>query len=279
MKRTVVIIAGAMALIGCVMLCVGMLFGGSPLYSIDAENYTVYRGEEQCVEETRDLDDFTAIDMDIDAADITIKYGDSYHVHYVLEKRLVPSMEVKNGTLKVKSLDEGWHVGFGFVGWNGADQFIEITVPKDVKLTDVTLHNDAGNINLSDVEAENVNIRDSAGDIECENIKTDGFTVDNDAGDVDLTNITAKNLKADVDAGDLKFKNVVADRIEMSSDAGGIKGDFGMSLKDYTIDVTCDFGDVKIDGANQGEEYHVKGDSDKTLTIDCSAGDIKVNGK
>ena len=280
MKRVVLIVAGAMALLGVVLVVVGVALGGSPFYSIDAKNYSVQRGDAKCVEFDQDMDAFTAIDLDLDATDVTIKRGDTYHVHYVLDERLVPgTLKVENGTLKVYSGSEHWNISFGFNDWNFENQYVEITVPESAKLEDITLNNDAGDFKLSDLTAVHMEIKDSAGDISCSNIQAKSLSVDNDAGDINLDDVEVVKIHAEVDAGSIEFRGLKADQVDMTSSAGSIKGSFVNALSEYNVDITADVGDIEVDGTNQGSEYHVKASGDKTITMETSVGEVEISGK
>ena len=54
-----------------------------------------------------ELDAFQSIDFDINVADITITNGDTYSISYQTRKKaLIPSYEIKDGTLYVKQASE-----------------------------------------------------------------------------------------------------------------------------------------------------------------------------
>ena len=76
---------------------------------------------------SEELDAFQSIDFDINVADITITSGDTYTISYqTSKKKLIPSYEIKDGTLYVKQASAKTLHGLT----NNTSCTLMITVPK-----------------------------------------------------------------------------------------------------------------------------------------------------
>ena len=94
------------------------------------------------IEDTIVLDDFDSIEFDTDVADISIKEGTDYKIHYRCTKNMIPEWQVADKKLKV--INKKKEILFGV----NNNCRIEITVPRGSKLTLVNIQNDVGDVEI-----------------------------------------------------------------------------------------------------------------------------------
>ena len=187
-------------------------------------------------------DNISNIDINVDAANVTVEYGDTPSVVYDIYGKKAPDISVNNGTLSVNAnTNELVISGIQKPKKNE----ITITVLKDVELSSIRVNSDAGNMKLNNLCSNSVNI-------------------ETDAGNVDFTDCKTDNVNVTLDAGNLKFKNTTIETLNAEADAGNIESD------DCTIkggNVKTDFGNIKLNG-NIG-----------SVSTKTDLGTVKINGQ
>ncbi|MCR5467603.1 MAG: DUF4097 family beta strand repeat-containing protein, partial [Lachnospiraceae bacterium] len=93
-------------------------------------------------------DDIKDVDIDLDAADLKIEYGDSFTVDYAYPEKIVPTIKVEDGTLKIHKQNG---VNIATNGWGNKDFKVTVTVPNTVELEDLRIDVDAGNLDIDDL--------------------------------------------------------------------------------------------------------------------------------
>lgn len=202
------------------------------------------------------------LNIDVDISEINIAYGDSTKVSYNLPKELVPSVNIKDGTLEIKSKHNGK------ISPNlGTDGFrIDILLSQDSIINDASINLSLGDIKINNIEANELAISAACGDIEFSNIKTNKLTIDEDLGDVELDSITCNNLLINQSAGDITIINSSIDNSDIDSDLGDIKLDGTLNK----IKADCSLGEIKVNSSIAQK--------DMTLDLNTSLGEITVNG-
>ena len=202
----------------------------------------------------------TDIDIDMNEADVNIKYGDELSVHASFPEKYEPKVELKGTKLTIVQKANIKHI-------TDSDGFkLNIVIPDDSKL-------------------DNLKIAVSAGDIDIKDIKADIFDIDANAGDIDIKDITAEKIDIDANAGDIDVDKVTADKVDIEANAGDINlmdsdvksaevnanaGDIDITGNYDKIDCSCDFGDVDIEAPNTDRN---------NINADCSFGSVNVKGK
>ena len=122
------------------------------------------------VENTVNLDGtLSEIIMDIDFSEINIKTGNEFSVHYSVPEAIEPKVELKNGTLEVRTPStNNLHLDFGNVK---SDNFITITIPEDSELARISIDVDAGEVNLEDLDVSKLQMSVDAGNIQLQPLR------------------------------------------------------------------------------------------------------------
>ena len=181
--------------------------------------------------------------LDIDLAEVSIKTGDEFSVHYSVPEVLEPNVELKNGTLEVKSPSTN-NIHFNF-GDMKLDNFIIITIPEDSELARISMDIDAGDIDLDDLDVSKLQLTVDAGNIQLDNITSNRMEIEADAGNIEIRKSDVENLNIEVDAGNVELYDSTIGTFTAEVDAGNIES------HDCTIDggrCDTDLGNISLGG-------------------------------
>lgn len=206
--------------------------------------FSFSRGAVKTVESTVDLEGtLSEIILEADFSEITVKTGSAFSVSYCVPEILEPSVELKNGTLTVRSHSNNLNVvSFGNVHF---DNFIIITIPEDSELARISLDVDAGEINLEDLDVSKLQVVADAGNIQMDNINSTRMEIEVDAGNIDIRKSSAETLTIDADAGNVELYDSTIGNITADVDAGNIES------HDCTIEsgrCDTDLGNISLRG-------------------------------
>ena len=124
----------------------------------------------------------------------------------------------------------------------------------------------------------NVDINIDASDFEAENIYATDIEVSIDAGNFGAKKITSTNLNVEVDAGKATIDLLDCQNSYFDCDVGDIEAMMVGNEVDYSYDVSCDLGSVRIgnyktDGLS--DDYRFSGGM-KKISVNCDASDIDI---
>ena len=124
----------------------------------------------------------------------------------------------------------------------------------------------------------NVDINIDASDFEAENIYATDIEVSIDAGNFGAKKITSTNLNVEVDAGKATIDLLDCQNSYFDCDVGDIEAMMVGNEVDYSYDVSCDLGSVRIgnyktDGLS--DDYSFSGGM-KKISVNCYASDIDI---
>ena len=125
----------------------------------------------------------TDIAIDMNDADINIKYGDKLSVDASFPEKYEPKVELKGGKLTIYQRDNIKHI-------KDSDGFkVDIMIPENTDLDNIKIEVSAGDIDIKDVKAEVLDINANAGDIDINDIAVGKIDIDANAGDIDVSNV------------------------------------------------------------------------------------------
>lgn len=124
----------------------------------------------------------------------------------------------------------------------------------------------------------NVDINIDASDFEAENIYATDIEVSIDAGNFGAKKITSTNINVEVDAGKATIDLLDCQNSYFDCDVGDIEAMMVGNEVDYSYDVSCDLGSVRIgnyktDGLS--DDYSFSGGM-KKISVNCDASDIDI---
>ncbi|MCR5254757.1 MAG: DUF4097 domain-containing protein [Acetatifactor sp.] len=219
---------------------------------------TTSTGPMQVINYNADVID--SINIDMDAADVDITYGNKLQIEHNYPDDLAPSIKVTDGKLLIEQRTDK-------ISFNDLSAFkINITVPEDTELSSVTLKADAGDIDIQKLNIQTLKIETDAGDISLKDLKSKDLNVSTNAGDIDMDSSEFDYISIDADLGDIDLDDIEFHKGEITADCGdiSIEGEFD-SLK-----ASCDLGNIDV---------KVSDPESKDLDLNCDLGSVKVNGQ
>lgn len=199
------------------------------------------------------LEAFTEINLDADVMSVTVKQGEDYAITYNYTGIAEPTYAVEDGILYVKQKEKG----FSIFGTGNRRCSMEITVPKDTKLTRVKMDTDVGDVKIKEVQLENTDLYSDVGNVSLNGIQFMKGTIETDTGNVQLEQCEFSDLHIETDVGNTKISTV-------------------SNVKNYDVDLKTDVGKVYVNGQSQGTEYHNSGDEMGNISVEGDIGDVSL---
>ncbi|MBR6402308.1 MAG: DUF4097 family beta strand repeat protein [Eubacterium sp.] len=298
-KKIAILILIILFVLGSVMLIVGIANGGNVAFNIDYANKKISTtSKENLYEGTETPESFKNINIDIPAADINIKHGNEYKIEYHFYSSNAPIITTDNDTFNMNTGKTKVVFSYGFVfDSNKDDGYINITVPENVDLENVTLDLSAGDVTIDGMNISDLDLDLSAGDAKLSNGNIGNIIVDASSGDVSLDSITGNQVKVTNSAGDFNMKNSTFEKLDTDLSAGSVDvteskisnvkidntaGNVDLSLigeeSDYSIKTDVTAGSTTVNGEKKHGSFEVVGGS-KKIDIDSSAGSVNIDIK
>lgn len=161
--------------------------------------------------------DSVEINVDCKLADVKIMRGDSLNVRYNENEKIKTNVKQEANIITVTQQSNVKNLN----GTNDID--IEITVPANVKVATLNVHNNLGDIKIENLEISNCVITEDLGDVKVSNCTGfNNLTIDNNLGDIAVISCEDWNnysVYLDVALGDINFYgNKTTDKYTMNSD-------------------------------------------------------------
>ncbi|MCM3778634.1 DUF4097 family beta strand repeat-containing protein [Microbacterium hydrocarbonoxydans] len=219
--------------------------------------------------QTVDAEGITSIDLDVDAGNMRVEFGDVVEAELSVTNSRNPgwTLEREGDELVVRSPDFEW--GWWFGGWFGDDQSAVLTLPEDLSTdaVDADLTLDAGSLDVvGDFGALDLTVNAGALDVEG---AAESLAVEMSAGRADVALDGVDQADLSVSAGDM---NVVLGGTAPSSTTIDVSaGSLDLTVPDtsYAIgeDVSAGSLNAKVDR---------DADSSRTIDVSLSAGSVTI---
>lgn len=239
--------------------------------NITGENIRSY------LEETKELEQFTSMQVLLDYGDFVIEPSDHYGVSYCVDAAYDFSAEVVDGCLKITEkypdsiMNIGnatggkvvfFGIGRGQIG-PSKSEYVKVYVPADTSFDLVKIESGSGKVLGSDVRAEEFELKADYGNVSLEGLESQNAVIALESGNLELTDFSDGNLTIENDYGKAVLKNVAASGIAVSMESGnfestGLQGDSLLVMQEY--------GAVKL-------EYTMIGGA---AEINSESGDIEL---
>lgn len=194
-------------------------------------------------------DTITAIDVDVDCGDVTLRQGEYFSVSMAWNLRgFTLDYEVEDGVLKVESDSKSGFLN-GVSGWKNE---VTITVPVWAMLDKIDLSTNLGDVDV-DVDAifmvDEADLATNLGDVSCGNgMDARKLTAETDLGDVKVSLLWGKEnyrweLETDLGKVSMDGETLTSaklqsgkgtDRVEARSSLGDVSVRFGSGLRPET---------------------------------------------
>ena len=219
-----------------------------------------------------------SIKMDLTACSVNIKVAEGnglISAEYSGEKRLKPEISLENGKLVITQKGSNFRLYGISTSFN--KPMLNIVLGNDVKLDEIEIKSNAGDINFDGISADYFYGDFNAGNIVADNCTFRKFEIDTDAGNIQIDDSDLKIVKIDTDAGNIQIKNTCLEDVEINTDFGNVEIKGIDDIDACDIECSVDAGIVNVDNSSFGNKYHNNGSGSGSIRIDVDAGNIEIN--
>lgn len=277
------LVCGSLILVGLILAVIGFSAGGIPNLRWDGQQlHAGYDNSTEAYEDRVELSDFDQLEVNLNAADLTLIPADHNAVEYlVYQKELVP--EISQSGAKVSIKQGKLNLTMGLLGVSPKAPCIKVYYDAQ-KLTLADLKVSVGDIDLGTLQVGTlkatvstgyttgsikadtaIDLRSSMGSISLANCIAPSVTVDCSTGDVSIENLEAKTGKLQVAMGSIHIENCQSDAVTFEVSTGDIDVD-KMQSQDVKIDISM--GSTSIGGGKIAN-----------LQYSGSTGDFSIDGE
>ena len=245
---TVSIIGGILSMFG--------LFGGffsGDAVTEDTKTYSV-------------SSEIQSIEVKINAADFTIKQGESFSVESNLKYLTV---EDKNGVLTIKETKKFANTYTGAV--------LTLYIPADTVFEKVNIITGAGRLTVDSLSASTMNFELGAGEVTIDTlVATSGIDIDGGAGKITVSGGALHNLDLDMGVGQLNLVSALTGDSDFDLGVGESNITIIGNRDDYKLDIEKGIGNITVDGASVS---NIKEQGNGNNSIEVSGGIGAINLK
>ncbi len=245
---TVSIIGGILSIFGLF----GGFFGGDAVTE-DIKTYSV-------------SSEIQSLEVKINAADFTIKQGESFSVESNLKHLTV---EDKNGVLTIKETKKFAHTYTGAI--------LTLYIPSHTVLEKANIITGAGRLTVDSLSASTMNFEFGAGEVTINTlIAISNIDIDGGAGKITISGGALHNLDLDMGVGQLNLTSALTGESEFDLGVGESNISVIGNKDDYNLDIEKGIGNITIDGTNAS---NFKGQGNGSNSIEISGGIGAINLK
>lgn len=168
-------------------------------------------------EETVALEDFNAVEIDMDFGDVTVERSDRFALTYRMADIYNFTYEVKDGRLKlVQSSQKGLRSNTSITLFGGFDYYdggsirngITLYLPADTQLSDFTANCGSADFTASGLSADQLNLKLNFGNVELTDLLAENCTLDLESADMTLSGGGFSSLDLSNNFGTVKMTGV-----------------------------------------------------------------------
>ena len=245
---TVSIIGGILSMFGLF----GGFFGGDAVTD-DIKTYTV-------------SSDIKSLEVKINAADFTIKQGDSFSVESNLKYLTV---EDKNGVLTIRDTKKFIRTYTGAV--------LTLYIPADTVFDKANITTGAGRLTVDNLSADTMNFELGAGEVAIDTlVAASDIDINGGAGKITISGGALHNLDLDMGAGQLNLTSALTGESDFDLGVGESNITVIGNKNDYKLDIERGLGNITVDGTSVS---NIKGQGNGNNDIEISGGIGAINLK
>lgn len=239
------------------------------------------------VENTVELEDeFNQMDIELSIAELRVEYGEKASVYYKLPEKLVPEINVKDGTLNMSNKDSSKDYVGNIKDYTNADYYVTLTLPVNSTYTKINIDIDCGSMALAKLVVDDFTLDADLGNVELEGLESDSAKISADLGNIKLKSVEAKRFTIEADCGNVEIDGIDVSEISVENSMGNVKlenakfknGVFSLDMGD--LYVSGDYDEITADCSMGAIEIFTERDESQVkLNLDVDMGGIKVNGK
>ena len=245
---TVSIIGGILSMFGLF----GGFFGGDAVTE-DIKTYSV-------------SSEIQSLEVTINAADFTIKQGESFYVESNLKHLTV---EEKNSVLTIKETKKFANTYTGAV--------LTLYIPADTVFEKANIITGAGRLTVDSLSASTMNFELGAGEVTIDTlVATSNIDIDGGAGKITVSGGALHSLDLDMGVGQLNLTSALTGESDFDLGVGESNITIIGNRDDYKLDIEKGIGNITVDGASVS---NIKEQGNGNNSIEVSGGIGAINLK
>lgn len=207
-----------------------------------------------------------SLEVTINAADFTIKQGESFSVESNLKHLTV---EDKNGVLTVKETKK-------FIGtYTGAE--LTLYIPADTVFEKANIITGAGRLTVDRLSASTMNFVLGAGEVTIDTlVAASDIDIDGGAGKITISGGALHNLDLDMGVGQLNLTSALTGESDFDLGVGESNITIIGNKDDYKLDIEKGLGNITVDGTSVS---NIKGQGNGSNSIEVNGGIGAINLK
>ena len=207
------------------------------------------------IKETKELEAFDQLDIDVDSMDFEIKTGDRYKMEAIYYKENKFSYEVKDGELVIEQ-DANHHVLFGLNSQVGK---LTLYIPQGKSFNEVDI---------------NVGI----GETLIQNVTTKALELKGGVGEIVMENLVSYDTNAKIGVGEVRIQGDLKGKTSIKGGVGSLQLELVGREEDYNYDIEKGLGETTINNQHYegfGNTSQNNGAANE-ISIKAGVGEIKV---
>ena len=213
-------------------------------------------------------DDIKALNIQISAADFTIKQGKAFSVESNLKHLTVTD---DNGTLTIK---EARKFGTAYT-----EAVLTLYIPADTEFEKVNITTGAGRFKVENLAAEKLYLKLGAGEVEIDTLVANSSAdIEGGAGKVTISDGVLHDLDLEIGVGQLNLTSALSGESELDLGVGESNITLIGSRDDYKVDIDKGVGNISVEGTNISNTKGF-GDGNNEVDINGGVGSISVKFK
>ena len=95
-------------------------------------------------------------------------------------------------------------------------------------------------------------------------------------GDIRLRDLNADDIDISLNVGEIDVNKVLFNTIKCDNNVGKVSIDSVADLKDYSMSLSTDVGEVRVDGHSYRRSYDFRGEGKKRIKVSTNVGEVNV---
>lgn len=209
----------------------------------------------------------TKLEIDIAAADFTIKESDSFFVESNLKNLNVTE---KNGVLIIKAKNR--------IGIKHTNATLVLGIPKETVFKDADITTGAGKLSIDILAADALELEFGAGEVIINSlVSNNNININGGAGKITILDGQLNNLDLDMGVGQLNLTAALSGNNDFDLGVGESNLTLIGNEEDYSIQIEKGVGNVTVNGKSVSNYNTVNGNS--IIDIDGGVGAINLKFK
>ena len=237
----------------------------------DKNGSTVITGELEGVYTA--ISDINVLEIDIAAANLTIKQGERFYVESNLKNLKIIE---GNGKLALKEKSK-FKISLGIsLGKDyNPEAILTVYIPQGTVLDEADITSGAGTVRIEAMSVDSLELELGAGDLAASNLTvTRGADIQGGAGRVTLTDCSIHNLDMEMGVGQLNRHAALSGRCELDLGVGESNITLIGSKSDYSLDISRGIGELMVEGKKVNDAGIYGGEN--RVTINGGIGRIDI---